>query len=75
MSENEFITELRNCFVCCMFSIKSSKPRMMNERETELSASEILVIIIEEIYLSIWQSEFKDEGKKEFKDGSFLPAR
>lgn len=57
-----------------MFSIKSSKPRMINEIEAELSASEILVMI-EEIYLSIWQSEFKDEGKKEFKDGSFLPAR
>lgn len=57
-----------------MFSIKSSKPRMINEIEAELSASEILVMI-EEIYLSIWQSEFKDEGKKKFKDGSFLPAR
>ena len=57
-----------------MFSIKSSKPRMINEIEAEHSASEILVMI-EEIYLSIWQSEFKDEGKKEFKDGSFLPAR
>lgn len=74
MSENKFITELWNCFGCSMFSIKSSKPRMMNEREAELSALEILVMI-EEIYLSIWQSEFKDEGKKEFKDGSFLPAR
>lgn len=43
-----------------MFSIKSSKPRMMNDREAELSASEILAMI-EEIYHSIWQSEFKDE--------------